>query len=156
MSQVRKILIADDDEDLRAALADQLGLHEEFAAVEAADGARALACARDDAPDLVLMDVGLPDMDGRDAVRILRKEGFKNPIIMLTGQDSEDDTVLGLDAGANDYVSEALPVRGSAGPHAGAPAPARISDEADLPDRRLHVPPELQAPRQPRRAASCA
>jgi DNA-binding response OmpR family regulator len=104
MGQVRRILIADDDDDLRAALTDQLGLHDEFAAVEAADGAEALACARGDTPDLVRMDVGLPDMDGRDAVRILRKVGFMNPIIMLTGQDSEDDTVLGLEAGANDYV----------------------------------------------------
>jgi DNA-binding response OmpR family regulator len=52
------------------------------------------------------MDVGLPDMDGREAVKILRKGGFKSPIILLTAQDSESDTVLGLEAGANDYVTK--------------------------------------------------
>jgi DNA-binding response OmpR family regulator len=52
------------------------------------------------------MDVGLPDMDGREAVRIMRKDGFKCPIIMLTGQTSDADTVLGLESGANDYVSK--------------------------------------------------
>ncbi len=52
------------------------------------------------------MDVGLPDMDGRDAVRVLRKNGFKAPVIMLTGHDTDSDTILGLEAGANDYVSK--------------------------------------------------
>jgi DNA-binding response OmpR family regulator len=50
------------------------------------------------------MDVGLPDVDGREAVRILRKNGFKAPIIMLTGHDTDSDTILGLESGANDYV----------------------------------------------------
>ena len=58
------------------------------------------------APDLIIMDVGLPDMDGREAVRQLRGEGYKNPIIMLTGHDSDADTIDGLDAGANDYVTK--------------------------------------------------
>ncbi len=52
------------------------------------------------------MDIGLPDMDGREAVKMLRNEGFKNPIIMLTGHDSEADTVDGLESGANDYVTK--------------------------------------------------
>jgi DNA-binding response OmpR family regulator len=52
------------------------------------------------------MDVGLPDKDGREAVRELRQEGFRSPIIMLTGHDTDSDTVLGLDAGANDYVTK--------------------------------------------------
>jgi DNA-binding response OmpR family regulator len=106
MIQVRKILIADDDEDLRAALGEQIGLHEEFSAVHASTGEAALATAAMEQPDLVLMDVGLPDMDGRDAVRQLREKGFTAPIIMLTGNDSEADTVQGLDAGANDYVTK--------------------------------------------------
>jgi DNA-binding response OmpR family regulator len=106
MTQVRKILIADDDEELRAALAEQLALHEEFTAVHAPTAASALAVSKEEAPDLVIMDVGLPDMDGRDAVRRMRDAGFKNPIIMLTGQDSETDTVQGLEAGANDYVTK--------------------------------------------------
>ena len=52
------------------------------------------------------MDVGLPDMDGREAVRLLRKGGFKAPIIMLTGHDTDSDTILGLESGANDYVTK--------------------------------------------------
>ena len=56
--------------------------------------------------DLVIMDVGLPDIDGREAVRILRKNGFKAPIIMLTGHDTDSDTILGLESGANDYVTK--------------------------------------------------
>ncbi|MGE0612118.1 MAG: response regulator transcription factor, partial [Hyphomicrobiales bacterium] len=56
--------------------------------------------------DLVLLDVGLPDMDGREACKILRKNGFKSPIIMLTGQGSDADMILGLDSGANDYVTK--------------------------------------------------
>ena len=54
----------------------------------------------------MIRDVGLPDIDGREAVRILRKNGFKAPIIMLTGHDTESDTVLGLESGANDYVTK--------------------------------------------------
>jgi len=104
--QVRKILIADDDEDLRAALAEQIGLHEEFSAVHAPSAQAALATATTENPDIILMDVGLPDMDGREAVRQLREKGFSAPIIMLTGHDSEADTVMGLDAGANDYVTK--------------------------------------------------
>ena len=56
--------------------------------------------------DLVLLDVGLPDMDGREVCKQLRKSGLKCPIIMLTAQDTEADTILGLDAGANDYVTK--------------------------------------------------
>jgi DNA-binding response OmpR family regulator len=106
MNRIRKLLIADDDEDLRAALDEQLALHSEFSAVHADTAASAMALARQEVPDLVIMDVGLPDMDGREAVAILRKEGFKSPIIMLTGHDSEADTIQGLEAGANDYVAK--------------------------------------------------
>jgi DNA-binding response OmpR family regulator len=106
MTQVLKILIADDDPDLRAALAEQLALHEEFIAVEAGTARSALETAREEMPDIIIMDVGLPDMDGRAAVRQLREEGFKNPIIMLTAHNSETDTVEGFDAGANDYVAK--------------------------------------------------
>lgn len=106
MSQVRKILIVDDDEELRGSLAEQLALHEEFSVSEAATAAEGVAAARDGAPDLVILDVGLPDMDGREAVKILRREKYPNPIIMLTGHSSDADTVLGLESGANDYVTK--------------------------------------------------
>jgi DNA-binding response OmpR family regulator len=104
MTQVRKILIADDDPDLRSALVEQLSHHPEFSIVEADCAEAAIATARATSPDMVLMDVGLPDIDGREAVRQLRDSGFKSPIIMLTGHDSEEDTVKGLESGANDYV----------------------------------------------------
>ena len=82
-----KILIADDDADLRAALAEQLALHEEFLTVQTDTARGALDVVHGQTPDLIILDVGLPDMDGREAVRQLRQEGFKNPIILLTGHD---------------------------------------------------------------------
>ncbi|MCX8254058.1 Sensory transduction protein regX3 [Beijerinckiaceae bacterium RH AL1] len=104
--QVRKILIADDDDDLRDALVEQLALYDEFEPIQEKDARSAMARAQRERPDLVIMDVGLPDMDGRDAVKELRAGGFKNPVIMLTGHDGEADTVMGLEAGANDYVTK--------------------------------------------------
>jgi DNA-binding response OmpR family regulator len=104
MTQSRQILIVDDDDDLRQALTEQLGMHPEFVVGEAQDASSARNAISKSAPDLVIMDIGLPDMDGREAVRLLRSEGFKRPIIMLTGRDSDADTVIGLEAGANDYI----------------------------------------------------
>src|SRR2546421_6807790 len=102
----RKILIVDDDSELREALVEQLGLHEEFHAMAVDNGTKGVQTAKAGQIDLVIMDVGLPDLDGREAVRILRKGGFKAPIIMLTGHDSDSDTILGLESGANDYVTK--------------------------------------------------
>lgn len=102
----RKILICDDDRDLREGLVEQLSLYEEFETVQAETAAKGVQLARAEHVDLLMMDVGLPDMDGREAVKLLRKNGFKAPIIMLTGHDTESDTVLGLEAGANDYVAK--------------------------------------------------
>ena len=106
MAQIRKILVVDDDEELRASLAEQLTLYEEFTIVQAGTATEAVTLARAETPDLVLLDVGLPDMDGREAVKLLRREGYPNPIIMLTGHTSDADTVLGLEAGANDYITK--------------------------------------------------
>jgi DNA-binding response OmpR family regulator len=106
MSNVRQILIVDDDTELRETLVEQLALHEEFQAVAVDTGAKGVQTAKAGQIDLVIMDVGLPDMDGREAVRILRKNGFKAPIIMLTGHNTDSDTILGLESGANDYVAK--------------------------------------------------
>ncbi|MEO1137077.1 MAG: response regulator transcription factor [Pseudomonadota bacterium] len=107
MNRVKKILLVDDDELLRDALIDQFGVHDEFAVEPIMNAADAIERVKEEAHiDLMLLDVGLPDMDGREACRVMRKNGFKSPIIMLTGADSEADTILGLDAGANDYVSK--------------------------------------------------
>src|ERR1039458_6459931 len=104
MPNRRTILIVDDDAELREALVEQLALHEEFDAIAVDSGTKGVQAAKGGQIDLVLMDVGLPDVDGREAVRILRKNGFKAPIIMLTGHDTDSDTILGLESGANDYV----------------------------------------------------
>ena len=106
MSNTRKILIVDDDAELRDALVEQLALHEEFESIAVETGAKGVQLAKAGQIDLVIMDVGLPDVDGREAVRILRKNGFKAPIIMLTGHNTDSDTILGLESGANDYVTK--------------------------------------------------
>jgi len=106
MANKRTVLIVDDDAELREALVEQLALHEEFEAEAVDSGAKGVQSARNGHIDLVIMDVGLPDMDGREAVKILRKGGYKAPIIMLTGHDTDSDTILGLEAGANDYVTK--------------------------------------------------
>jgi DNA-binding response OmpR family regulator len=102
----RHVLIVDDDETLRDLLAEQLRLHEEFAPRAAATAREGLEAARQEHFDVIILDVGLPDMDGRELCRLLRKAGVKAPIIMLTGADTDADTILGLEAGANDYVTK--------------------------------------------------
>jgi len=104
MPNARKILIVDDDADLLQTLVEQIALHDEFEPVSVDSGTKAVAAAKSDQIDLVIMDVGLPDIDGREVVRMMRKDGFKAPIIMLTGHDTDSDTILGLESGANDYV----------------------------------------------------
>lgn len=106
MSNVKKILMVDDEDDLREALADQLVLTDEFDVFEAANGAEGLIKSKEALYDLIILDVGLPDMDGRELCRLMRKQGVKAPILMLTGHTSDSDTILGLDAGANDYVTK--------------------------------------------------
>lgn len=106
MSNLKKILMVDDDLDLREALADQLVLTEEFDVFEASTGADGLVKAKETTYDLVILDVGLEDMDGRELCRLMRKQGVKCPVLMLTGHTTDADTILGLDAGANDYVAK--------------------------------------------------
>jgi DNA-binding response OmpR family regulator len=102
----RRILVVDDDPELRRVLLDQLSPYREFDLVEAATAAEALQKVRGAHVDLMLLDVGLPDMDGREAVKAIRRNGFRGPVIMLTAQGGDADTVLGLEAGANDYVAK--------------------------------------------------
>jgi len=106
MTQTRRILIVDDDADLRNALVEQLALHREFQVVWVETAEAAMKLVADSPPDLVIMDVGLPDLDGRQAVKLIRRDGYRRPIIMLTAHDSDADTVLGLDSGANDFVGK--------------------------------------------------
>jgi len=102
----KKILLVDDEEPLRASLAEQLELHDEFMTAQCGDGAEAVEQAKSQHYDLILLDVGLGDLDGREVCKMMRKGGVKCPIIMLTAADSDADTILGLESGANDYVTK--------------------------------------------------
>jgi DNA-binding response OmpR family regulator len=106
MAGGKRILLVEDDEALRGSLVEQLRLHEDFEMVAVGTGAAALEQSRAQHFDLLILDVGLPDMDGRELCRLLRRNDVKAPIIMLTGADGEADTILGLDSGANDYITK--------------------------------------------------
>ncbi len=106
MANVKKILLVDDDEDLREALAEQLVSTEDFDVFEAGTGAEGIEKLKAGIYDLIILDVGLPDTDGRELCKKMRKQGVKCPIVILTGHDGDADTILGLDAGANDYVTK--------------------------------------------------
>lgn len=106
MSTAKKILLIDDDEMLRESLVEQFALHEEFQPMAVASASDAIQHVKAEHVDLVILDVGLPDMDGREACKLMRKNGLKSPVIMLTGHDSDSDTILGLESGANDYVTK--------------------------------------------------
>ena len=102
----RRILIVDDDGALRQSLVEQLELNEEFVCIECGTAAQVLEMVASSRFDTIVLDVGLPDMDGRELCRLLRRSGVQVPIVMLTGADSEPDTVHGLEAGADDYVTK--------------------------------------------------
>jgi DNA-binding response OmpR family regulator len=106
MARAKSILIVDDDADLRGLLCEQLELHEEFAAVGASTAAEGLKTAKESRPDLILLDVDLPDMDGREALKLMRSAGVAAPVIMLTAAAGDSDTILGLESGANAYVTK--------------------------------------------------
>jgi DNA-binding response OmpR family regulator len=106
MAQSKTILVIDDDEDLRSAVAEQIALEPDFQVIEAATGLEGVERAKTGAPDLILLDVDLPDINGREVCRRMRAEGVKTPIIMLTAATGDDDTIQGLEAGADDYVAK--------------------------------------------------
>ena len=98
----KKILLVDDDDALRDSLAEQLQLHEEFEPTGVGTAKDGLNLLETEYFDVILLDVGLPDMDGQEACQLMRRNGEKSPILMLTASDTDADTILGLDAGAND------------------------------------------------------
>ena len=106
MTAGKRILIVDNDTTLLEMLSEQLQLHEEFSTIGAKSATEALELAKEDYFDVIILDVGLPDMDGREVCRLMRRNGVTSPIIMLTGADTDADTILGLDAGANDYITK--------------------------------------------------
>ena len=104
MTQPR-VLIAEDDPELRGVL--QRGLAEEgFAPAAVATGAELLARVDSDPPDLLVVDIGLPDADGRDLCQALRARGIQAPVLFLTARDALPDRLSGFDAGGDDYVTK--------------------------------------------------
>ncbi len=106
MKHAKRVLVVDDDNDLRGQLVEQLGLYGEFEVEQRSNGADGLETAKTGAFDVILLDVGLPDLDGREVCRLMRRSGVSAPVIMLTAAASDADTILGLDSGANDYITK--------------------------------------------------
>lgn len=106
MSGPKRVLLVDDDRTLQSLLAEQLEATKEFVTTCVNDAASAIETAQREHFDLILLDVGLPDMDGREVCRQLRRLSIRTPVIMLTAADTDGDTILGLEAGANDYVAK--------------------------------------------------
>ena len=108
----RTILIVDDDDDLRSTLVEQLSLYEEFEVLQEATAGKGVAAARAGLIDLLIMDVGLPDMDGREACKLLRKNGFKLPIVMLTGHTERTRVMAARDAGITEFLAKPISAKG--------------------------------------------
>ena len=108
MTSGKRILLVDDDEALRQTLAEQLQLHAECETVEATDGAAALARLREGTFAAVLVDIGLPDMDGRALCRTMREAGVRCPILLLAAAGADADAILGLEPAASDCLVKPL------------------------------------------------
>jgi DNA-binding response OmpR family regulator len=106
MASAKRVLLVDDDAMLRASLAEQLATEDEHVPVEAGSCAEARMLAREGLYEFMILDVGLPDGDGRALCRDFRAEGVTCPIILLTGKDADTDVIEGLGAGANDYIAK--------------------------------------------------
>ena len=100
-----RVLVVDDEPDMLAGLEDTL-VREGYEVITASNGKEGLKQAAENAPDIIILDVMMPGMDGYELCKTLRKRGIRTPVIMLTGKDAEDDKVRGLDTGADDYVTK--------------------------------------------------
>ena len=108
--RAHRILVVEDDDNIRHGLAALLTANG-YAVDEAGDGEAGLAAFARAKPDLVLLDVMMPGMNGYDVCRAIRKDDTRTPIIMLTAKDDEIDKVLGLELGADDYIVKPFGVR---------------------------------------------
>ncbi len=106
MSSAKRVLLVDDDAMLRTSLAEQLAVEGAYTVVEAGDCTSARRAVSEGLFEFMILDVGLPDGDGRALCRELREKGITCPILLLTAADSDGDTIQGLHAGANDYVTK--------------------------------------------------
>lgn len=99
------LLIVEDD-DLRPILVEQLQMHQEFEIFQTKTAEGGMKIVQEENIDLAILGLELPDLDGRKAVKQLRTQGFRAPIIMITNNDTDCDTILDLETGANDYVTK--------------------------------------------------
>ena len=106
MAVKKRILLIDDDDDLREELVEQFGLYDEFETTDVATATEGINAAKANSYDLILLDVDLPDMLGTEACQLMRNANVASPIVMLTGNDGDMNEILGLNSGANDYVTK--------------------------------------------------
>src|ERR1700689_535808 len=106
MPSAKRVLLVDDDTTLRSSLAEQLAQEGDYLPIEAGTCAEGRARARDGLYEFMILDVGLPDCDGRKLCREFREDGVTCPIILLTARDSDADMIEGLQSGANDYIAK--------------------------------------------------
>jgi DNA-binding response OmpR family regulator len=106
MPTPKRVLLVDDDQMLRASLAEQLAADSSYTVVEAGSVAEGRERAAEGLYEFMILDIGLPDGDGRDLCRALRDDGVSCPIVLLTAAESDADTIQGLGSGANDYVTK--------------------------------------------------
>lgn len=106
MAVKKRLLLVDDDDILRGELVEQFAVYDEFETVDVATATEGIATAKAQTFDLIILDVDLPDMLGTEACELMRKAGVAAPIVMLTGNDGEMNEILGLNSGANDYVTK--------------------------------------------------
>jgi two-component system OmpR family response regulator len=100
-----KVLVVDDEEYIRDLVSSALRIAG-FQSLTAADGSRALTAMSDQGPDLVILDVGLPGIDGFEVCRRLRDDGDETPVIFLTARDAEEDRISGFTKGGDDYLTK--------------------------------------------------
>ena len=106
MAVKKRVLLVDDDETLRGELVSQFALYDEFETVDVGSGTEGLAMAKEQTFDMIILDVDMPDMQGTDVAQLIRTAGISTPIVMLTGNTGEASEILGLNSGANDYVTK--------------------------------------------------
>ncbi len=108
-SEVKTVMVVEDEQNLRETLTYNL-MREGYRVISAGDGRTAIEMARREQPDLLMLDLMLPQVDGFEVCRTVRRE-MQAPILILTARDSEVDTVLGLELGADDYVTKPFTLR---------------------------------------------
>ena len=106
MAVKKRLLLVDDDDNLREELVEQFALYDEFETADVGTAIDAIEAVKTATFDLILLDIDLPDMLGTEACELMRKAGVAAPIVMLTGNDGDMNEILGLNSGANDYVTK--------------------------------------------------